>query len=195
MSRCNNDKPYLIIFDFDQTLTNKHIYNLTRKQKYHIGNEGIFIENRGMINYEDIFNGLDDIVKLLNEYYNQNIIIAIASYGKCNDIKKIINYTINKQRIIISPSNIITPENYAPLLYNNFELVTKYVSSGKNLMILGLMIKYNLLNAPENILYFDDDIKNIEYAKNINGIHLFHNNKTGLDINTIHAVTNKIWSL
>jgi hypothetical protein len=128
--------PKVIIFDFDSTLVNRHTFG----------------QERALLNSSDLFNNYDNLHKLLLILKNKGVKFAIATFAKSEYIKPYVDrYLPNIFDIVVASEGREVSDD-------------KCITTNKNEQLLKI---YNSLavigdeQSKNNVLYFDDDTKNI----------------------------------
>lgn len=177
----------VIIFDFDDTLSNINIHTQGVLLKdIDATNKTIKINNQ-IIPLQDIFNDYQLIYNLLKDLKKNNIKLCIASFGDLDNIKKITDILFpNIFDYIITPDNVHQETGKFVLIVKRHIIdMTCPSSYGKNIMIKKIMDKFKITN-PSEILFLDDDYSNAQCSKNI-GVHGY-NNKSGITFDLLNKL-------
>lgn len=200
-----------LVFDFDQTLSNKDIY-FYQVQPNDIKPISDILDiyildttNYVIKIYNDyyglstIFNDYLALVDLFNNLKSQNYKLCITSFGKLNVINKIISIAFpNTFDLIITTDNYIelARENYItdiPPSRNHFIIDNscKY-KKGKNIMYQTII---NFFNLPaDKLIVFDDNKDIVNCGINILGVNGFNNPKSGVTDKMILDTINKYFN-
>lgn len=179
----------VIIFDFDNTLSNKNLFLLGIKLKDIDEKNKIIKINNQWINITNIFNDYNKLSKIFIFLKKQNVKLCIASFGSLPIIIKIINICFPKLfDYVITPDNIDDESKQKNMIIFR-HIIDSSCSSlySKNIMIKTIMNKYNIKD-PKNILFFDDDSNNSNCSKNILKIHSYNNSKNGITAKLLQSV-------
>ena len=179
----------LIMFDFDNTASKQHIYNMWQLNRSivkdiiekihdeHMYNTGTYFSKcHEMLNSNGkrIFeSNLYFFVEVVKALHKANILVAIVSRGECNVIQQVLNAlfkTEDEREKYIPNSRIeggdqVKPNYMCHKVYNeyNHEYISEGRSSGanmyKNKAILALL--KDLYIDPSRSILIDDDDKNI----------------------------------
>jgi hypothetical protein len=166
--KINTDKQIkgLFIFDFDQTLSNTHLF------RYYKNDIDKFINDYNDKQYifqSKCFNTFDITKNIFEKIINEGYQICIASFGYQNMLEKFIEYSYGYN--LISKDNIAGSSGYndkwQDLTKNGWastsiNCITNKRKHCKNGMINYFINKYNIKS--NNIIFFDDDIENCEQA-------------------------------
>lgn len=152
-----------IIFDFDNTLCNRNVfhYDINYVKKYPL---------------DSFFNDYENVAKLLKYFKKHDILLFIASFGRYEIIKYLIDKAFpDTFDAIYTPDNLKmhTVTRFFP---DNCPCISdKYKISGysKNYIITLISNKY-VIDFSE-MLFFDDDNANTDCAKLIK-VNVYNNN-------------------
>ena len=177
----------IIVFDFDNTLSNMNIH-LAGVKLNDIDSENKTIKINNQIKpLISIFTDYNDIHKLLKSLKIHGIISCIASFGSLDNIQKITDALFpNIFDYIITPDNVMEETGKYVLIIKRHIMDPSCPSLyGKNIMLQKIMDKFKIDN-PSDILFIDDDSNNTQCAKNIN-IDTY-NNKQGITFNELNNI-------
>jgi hypothetical protein len=165
----------LLIFDFDQTLSNQHLFSKFKEDLVYFENLYKLDEDKEKFQ-KTYFNDFDKTKKLFDEKHKDGYQICIASFGYQKMLKKFIEFSYGHD--IIPEKNIIGSDgiqkNHMDFDENKgwssrsliCELNDKYKGPHcKNHMIIHFMKMYNVQSP--NVIFFDDDKFNVLQAKKI----------------------------
>ncbi len=142
-----------VLLDFDKTILNIHAYNLLMTQFN--GSIDNFIEGR------DLSNDFADQIlfkKLIHNLQSNNINVHIVSFGSNELINEYMKWVDVQAKIETIKENL----------------------AGKNPLIQKIIIDNNLV--PEQVLFIDDDVRNINLAIQGGCIYSYHVGIFGLNL-------------
>jgi hypothetical protein len=187
----------LLIFDFDQTLCNKHLFNIYKTSKDFLDTYNNFTSESDKKRFtEQSFNDFHIIKNIFSCLKKQGYQICIASFGHQNMLEKYIEYSYGHDLIpkenIAGSGGIKEYSDYNETYgWSSKSEACGYGINCKNHMIIHFMNKYKV--NKNDVVFFDDDEKNINYAKDKElGIHCINNPKTGIEIKHIIEGINKL---